>query len=578
MTDDSSGAQVIGRVHRVVRPLLAAGVELDVISHSWGTVVAYEGFRELADAGLTTPRSPQLLHRRRGPVDRPGEARLRPRQPGRPQAGHGPPLGQPRRPRRPRRRPAEGPALRRWTRTSPTSPNLGAAASSASSTRLRHGSYFRSGTSPSIATSSPRSSVSARDPRIAARARPSRGRWRDLATPRPSAEVTLMVASPNRPEPAPTPRRRRRSTPRRARVRRRRRRIAASGSSRSTRCWQPSSTPCGSTSHAPGRRGRTDLQPGPVGEYLEVVDYDPASGCFYAPVDLNHPHLLARTAWRRRRANPQFHQQMVYAVAMTTIRHFEQALGPRGALVAAARPDGRTAGTTRRVRPRLRIYPHALREANAYYSPEKKALLFGYFPASAGDAGPQPARRDGLHLPVARHHRARDDARPARRHAPALHRAEQPRRARLPRGVRRHRRAVPALLLSRGARHQIAETRGDLASQNLLGAAGPAVRPGDRQARRAAQRPRRSDPKTGDWKPRTPDPAAYRDRAASRTPAGRSWWRPCSTRSWPSTSAADRRPAAHRHRRHAASCRRATCTPTWSTAWPARRPSRPATS
>ena len=35
------------------------------------------------------------------------------------------------------------------------------------------------------------------------------------------------------------------------------------------------------------------LLPGPVGEYLEVVDYDPASGCFYAPVDLNDPHLLA---------------------------------------------------------------------------------------------------------------------------------------------------------------------------------------------------------------------------------------------------------------------------------------------
>ncbi|HZD04978.1 MAG TPA: hypothetical protein VE173_08665, partial [Longimicrobiales bacterium] len=33
--------------------------------------------------------------------------------------------------------------------------------------------------------------------------------------------------------------------------------------------------------------------------------------------------------------------------------------------------------------PRLRVYPHALREANAYYSPEKKALLFGYFPAAA---------------------------------------------------------------------------------------------------------------------------------------------------------------------------------------------------
>ena len=30
---------------------------------------------------------------------------------------------------------------------------------------------------------------------------------------------------------------------------------------------------------------------------------------------------------------------------------------------------------------RLRIYPHALREQNAYYDPIKKALLFGYFPA-----------------------------------------------------------------------------------------------------------------------------------------------------------------------------------------------------
>ncbi len=31
---------------------------------------------------------------------------------------------------------------------------------------------------------------------------------------------------------------------------------------------------------------------------------------------------------------------------------------------------------------RLRLYPHALREANAYYSPTKKSILFGYFPAA----------------------------------------------------------------------------------------------------------------------------------------------------------------------------------------------------
>src|SRR6266581_6035294 len=73
--------------------------------------------------------------------------------------------------------------------------------------------------------------------------------------------------------------------------------------------------------------GKDILQPGPVGEYLEVVDVDPASDCFYAPVDLNQPYLLAQDGLAPSEGNPQFHQQMVYAVAMTTIRNFEQALG-----------------------------------------------------------------------------------------------------------------------------------------------------------------------------------------------------------------------------------------------------------
>src|SRR5262249_61663175 len=42
---------------QVVRPVLEDGAELGVISDSWGSVVAYEGLRELADVvGLTTPR------------------------------------------------------------------------------------------------------------------------------------------------------------------------------------------------------------------------------------------------------------------------------------------------------------------------------------------------------------------------------------------------------------------------------------------------------------------------------------------------------------------------------------------
>jgi len=117
------------------------------------------------------------------------------------------------------------------------------------------------------------------------------------------------------------------------------------------------------------------ILPGPVGRYLEVVDVDPASGCAYEPVDLDEPFIMAQGGLEPSDGNPQFHQQMVYAVAMLTIKNFERALG-RASLWA---PDGEA------YVPRLRIYPHAVRQANAYYSPRRKALLFGYFPAAPAD-------------------------------------------------------------------------------------------------------------------------------------------------------------------------------------------------
>ncbi|WP_036288348.1 S8 family serine peptidase [Methylosinus sp. PW1] len=128
------------------------------------------------------------------------------------------------------------------------------------------------------------------------------------------------------------------------------------------------------------------LRPGPVGEYLEVIDVDPVSRKVYDPVDLNDRFILARDGLTPSEGNPNFHQQMVYAVAMTTIRHFEEALGRKALWAPRYETDasGRLAG--REVR-RLRIYPHALRTANAYYSPDKKALLFGYFPAGGDDRG-----------------------------------------------------------------------------------------------------------------------------------------------------------------------------------------------
>ena len=75
---------------------------------------------------------------------------------------------------------------------------------------------------------------------------------------------------------------------------------------------------------------------------------------------------------------------MVYAVAMTTIRQFERALG-RVVLWSDRTKQLESGEYIDQFVPRLRIYPHALRDRNAYYSPSKKALLFGYFPTSADD-------------------------------------------------------------------------------------------------------------------------------------------------------------------------------------------------
>ncbi|MCC6537006.1 MAG: S8 family serine peptidase [Bryobacterales bacterium] len=128
-------------------------------------------------------------------------------------------------------------------------------------------------------------------------------------------------------------------------------------------------------------RWEKGLWKGPCGEYVDVIDVDPPSQCFYEPVDLNDTNIVAQAGLSPSEGNPQFHQQMVYGVAMKTIEHFERALGRP---VFWATPQG---APLDQFNSRLRIYPHALREANAYYSPERAALLFGYFPADLRAAG-----------------------------------------------------------------------------------------------------------------------------------------------------------------------------------------------
>lgn len=252
--------------------------------------------------------------------------------------------------------------------------------------------------------------------------------------------------------------------------------------------------------------GEGILEPGPVGEYIEVVDYDPASGVFYDPVDLNDRFVLAENGLTPSEGNPQFHQQMVYAVAMQTIDHFERALG-RVALWSdrVERDSSGKFVRTHEVR-RLRIYPHALREANAYYSPEKKSLLFGYFPSRG--VAPRQMPRAIVHTCLSHDiiahettHALLDGIHPrfienTNSDVHALHEAFAD-------IVAIFQRFSHSSLL----RHQIAATRGNLDAQNLLAKLAQefGLALGSRGSLRDALG--RVDEQTGEWRPIEPDPA-----------------------------------------------------------------------
>ena len=117
------------------------------------------------------------------------------------------------------------------------------------------------------------------------------------------------------------------------------------------------------------------------GEYI-VVDDQEGRSSGYASVDLDDPRLLATDGWIPSEGNPQFHQQMVYGVAMKTVEHFERALGRP--LLWRHRPNPDNPYDDSDFVGQLAIRPHALQTANAYYSPAEIALKFGFYPAPAG--------------------------------------------------------------------------------------------------------------------------------------------------------------------------------------------------
>ena len=123
-----------------------------------------------------------------------------------------------------------------------------------------------------------------------------------------------------------------------------------------------------------------EVSKGPVGNYLAVVDYDSSNKLLYEPVDLNAREVMLQGGLTPSESDPRFHQQMVYAVASETVHRFEIGLGRRVKWGFRGAKKESHAGL-------LRLFPHAMLEANAYYSRELCGIVFGYFPASSEDPG-----------------------------------------------------------------------------------------------------------------------------------------------------------------------------------------------
>ena len=115
-----------------------------------------------------------------------------------------------------------------------------------------------------------------------------------------------------------------------------------------------------------------ELQPGPWGYRVQTLDYDSSTGTLYKPREYprlidgvnDDPYKGASDA--KLLSDPNFHAQNVYAIVMRILARFEFALGRRARWNFYGH--------------QIKVAPHAFAEANAFYSEDDQALLFGYFP------------------------------------------------------------------------------------------------------------------------------------------------------------------------------------------------------
>ena len=118
------------------------------------------------------------------------------------------------------------------------------------------------------------------------------------------------------------------------------------------------------------------LEPGCRGRIFETDTRDGGNNKRYQPLDLNDQRVLLNEGRTPSPADPQFHQQNVYAVGSLLYAAFKAALGRHPSW--GFRREGNLA---------LRLRPYAAEMENAYYDKEEGEICFGYYRAKPGSLG-----------------------------------------------------------------------------------------------------------------------------------------------------------------------------------------------
>jgi len=121
-----------------------------------------------------------------------------------------------------------------------------------------------------------------------------------------------------------------------------------------------------------------DLDPGPIGYRVQVVDFDSTTQKFGGSHVLPESHADEPKRWAD--GSPsivkehKFHAQNAYALVMKTLARFEFALGRRIPWSPRSFQSHQ-----------LKVAPHGMADPNAFYSPEAEGLVFGYFDGASGN-------------------------------------------------------------------------------------------------------------------------------------------------------------------------------------------------